>query len=146
MLTFDRISHTGCLSMRRHNLHMFALSAVYLVACCGCGVSSGQSAPLLPVKGTVTCKGKPVTKGMIRFEPDGYGRAATGQLQPDGSFVLGTFKEGDGVIAGAHQVAISGVAKPLADDRALKKYFSLKTSGLTAEVDKEHTEFTFDLK
>ena len=30
-------------------------------------------------------------------------------------------------------------------NRALKKY-GLKNSGLTAEVDAEHTEFNFDLK
>ena len=76
--------------------------------------------PLLPVKGKVTYKGQPVAKGTIRFEPDGYGRPATGRLQSDGSFVLGTNKEGDGVVAGAHRVSVSGFDKPLASNRAEK--------------------------
>jgi hypothetical protein len=121
------------------------LTAALVFACGGCGVSSGQMSPLVPVKGKVTYKGQPVSKGTVRFEPDGYGRPATGRLQTDGSFALGTNKEGDGVVAGEHRVSISGFDKPLASNRALKKYGS-KNSGLTAEVDADHTEFNFDLK
>jgi hypothetical protein len=131
--------------MWRDHCRFFVLSAVLLVPCWGCGTSNGQMSPLLAVKGKVTYKGQPVAKGTIRFEPDGYGRPATGRLQSDGSFVLGTNKEGDGVVAGAHRVSVSGFDKPLASNRALKKY-GLKTSGLTAEVDADHTEFNFDLK
>jgi hypothetical protein len=131
--------------MWRDHYRLFILSAVLLVPCWGCGTSNGQMSPLLAVKGKVTYKGQPVAKGTIRFEPDGYGRPATGRLQSDGSFVLTTNKEGDGVVAGAHRVSVSGFDKPLASNRALKKY-GLKTSGLTAEVDADHTEFNFDLK
>jgi hypothetical protein len=135
--------------MRRHFFSVLfapAFSAVLLVPCCGCDGTSGQTGPLLPVKGKVTYKGQPVTKGVVRFDPDGYGRPATGSLQSDGTFVLGTFKTGDGVVAGEHRVSISGFDKSRAGDRALKKYGSGKSSGLTAEVDAEHTEFNFDLK
>jgi hypothetical protein len=121
------------------------LTAVLLFACASCSQSSGQMSPLIAVKGKVTYKGQPVSKGTVRFEPDGYGRPATGRLQTDGSFVLGTNKEGDGVVAGEHRVSISGFDKPLASNRALKKYGS-KNSGFTAEVDADHTEFNFDLK
>jgi hypothetical protein len=131
--------------MWRDHYRLFVLSAVLLVPCWGCSTSNGQMSPLLVVKGKVTYKGQPVAKGTIRFEPDGYGRPATGRLQSDGSFVLGTNKEGDGVVAGAHRVSVSGFDKPLASNRALKKY-GLKTSGLTADVDSDHTEFNFDLK
>jgi hypothetical protein len=131
--------------MWRDHYRLFVLSAVLLVPCWGCGTSNGQMSPLVAVKGKVTYKGQPVAKGTIRFEPEGYGRPATGRLQSDGSFVLGTNKEGDGVVAGAHRVSVSGFDKPLANNRALKKY-GLKTSGLTAEVDADHTEFNFDLK
>jgi hypothetical protein len=131
--------------MRYHYFRFLVLSAVLLIPCWGCSESNGQMSPLLPVKGKVTYKGQPVAKGTVRFEPDGYGRPATGRLQSDGSFVLGTNTEGDGVVAGAHRVAISGFDKPLASNRSLKKY-GLKNSGLTAEVDADHTEFIFDLK
>jgi len=101
---------------------------------------------LIPVKGKVTYKGQPVTKGVIQFEPDGYGRPATGQLQSDGTFELSTLKPGDGVVAGEHRISIIELDKSLAKDRALKKYGSPNTSRLTAEVSSEKTEFAFDLK
>jgi hypothetical protein len=103
-------------------------------------------APLVSVKGKVTYKGQPLTTGIIRFEPDGYGRMATGKIQSDGSFVLSTLKEGDGVVAGAHKVFITDVDKTLAKDRVFKKYMVASDTGLVAEVSPEKTEFTFDLK
>jgi hypothetical protein len=132
--------------MRQHCVYLFALAALILVPCSGCGSGSGAVTALVPVKGKVTYKGQPLTSGVVHFEPDGYGRPATGKLQPDGSYTLGTLKEGDGVVAGEHLVTIGGFDKPLASDRTLKKYGSRRDSGLTAEVDSEHTEFNFDLK
>jgi len=124
-----------------------ALAVVFLIPCWGCGNSVGGPQPtLLAVKGKVTYKGQPVTKGIVRFEPDGYGRMASGELQSDGTFVLATLKPGDGVVAGEHQVTIDGFDKSLAKDRALRKYGGRNTSGLTAAVSPEKTEFTFDLK
>lgn len=127
-------------------LYFPALAVAALVPLSGCGETRGQSPSLIHVTGRVTYKGTPVTKGSVWFEPEGFGRSAKGQLQSDGSFVLGTFREGDGVVAGAHRISISGFEKPLAKDRALKKYGSLNTSGLTAEVDADHIEFSFELK
>ncbi len=118
-----------------------------LAACCGCGAEgSGPAAPLIPVKGTVTYRVKPVTKGLVKFTPDGYGRAARGELQSDGTFVLTTLKEGDGVVAGHHQISISGTGSHPAKELVPKKYTQRTTSKLTAEVDAEHNEFQFDLK
>jgi hypothetical protein len=122
------------------------LAAVTLLPSWGCG-SGGATAPgLIPVKGKVTYKGKPVTKGHVKFEPDGYGRAASGELQSDGTYSLGTHKGGDGVVAGHHRVAIVILEKSLAKDRSLNKYATPNSSGLTADVDSDHTEFPFDLK
>jgi hypothetical protein len=129
-----------------YRLITLALVAVLLVPCWGCGSAGGAQSALIPVKGKVTYKGQPVTKGVVRFEPDGYGRMASGQLQSDGTFVLTTLKEGDGVVAGEHRVTIEGFDKSLARDRALKKYGGANTSGMTAEVSQEKAEFTFDLK
>ena len=134
--------------MRQHRFSLLALGALFLVPCWGCGASGGGGAvaSLVPVKGKVTYKGRPLTNGVIRFAPDGYGRPATGRLQSDGSYTLGTNKEGDGVVAGAHLVTVGGFDKTLANDRTLKKYGTSRSSGFTAEVDAEHTEFNFDLK
>jgi hypothetical protein len=101
---------------------------------------------LIPVKGKVTYKGKPLAMGMISFVPDGYGREARGDIQSDGSFVLTTYKEGDGVVAGEHRVTITGLDKGLAKDRALTKYTSPNTTPLTRKVDAEHGEFAVDLQ
>ena len=134
--------------MRQHRVYLFALAALVLAPCWGCGSGAGGGAvtALVPVKGKVTYKGKPLTNGIVRFEPEGYGRYATGKIQSDGSYSLGTMQAGDGVVAGAHTVTIGGFDKPLASDRALKKYGTKISSGLTAEVDADHTEFNFDLK
>ena len=134
--------------MRQHRSFVYSpWPALVLVPCWGCGSSAADGArPLVPVKGKVTYKGQPLTSGIVHFDPDGYGRPARGKLQPDGSYTLGTMKEDDGVVAGSHLVTIGGFEKRLASDRTLKKYGSRRDSGLTAEVDADHTEFNFDLK
>jgi hypothetical protein len=121
------------------------LSALLLFSCWGCGTSSGALPSLIPVNGKVTYKGQPLTKGTIRFEPDGYGRMATGTIQSDGTFVLSTLKKDDGVVAGLHKVSVSDTGPLSKKELIPKKYTDPGTSKLTAEVDSEHTEFTFDL-
>ena len=134
--------------MRQHRIRSFALVALVLAPCWGCGLGAGGGAALslVPVKGKVTYKGKPLSSGVIYFECDGYGRPATGKLQSDGTYTLGTLKDGDGVAAGTHLVTLGNFDKTLAKDRTLSKYANAKSSGLTALVDSEHTEFNFDLK
>ena len=85
--------------MRTSLAKLVALAALLVGPCWGCGSSSGTLAPLITVKGKVTYKGQPVTKGVVEFEPEGYGRPAKGQLQSDGTFELTTFKPRDGVVA-----------------------------------------------
>jgi hypothetical protein len=133
--------------MRVLSRRFFAVIAllVLLLSASGCG-KSGELPTLIPVKGKVTYKGQPLTKGMIKFEPDGYGRPANGKIGSDGTFVLTTLKEGDGVVAGEHRVYLIGTGKTAAKELVPKKYASPSTSKLTATVDSEHTEFTFDLK
>jgi hypothetical protein len=134
--------------MRSCRPKSIALDTILLGACWGCGPSAGVPVALLPVKGKVTYKGQPLTTGIIRFDPtNGYGRMATGKIQSDGSFVLSTLKDGDGVVAGAHKVFITDVDTALAKDRVFKnKYMAASDKGLVAEVSPEKTEFTFDLK
>jgi hypothetical protein len=121
------------------------LSALLLFSCCGCGSGSGALPSLIPVKGKVTYKGQPLSKGIIRFEPDGYGRMASGMIQSDGTFVLSTLGKDDGVVAGLHKVSVSDTGAVSKKELIPKKYTQPATSKLTAEVDNEHTEFTFDL-
>lgn len=134
--------------MRRHAmLRSMILVALGCGVCSGCGSAvSSEKTVLIPVKGHVFYKGKALTKGMIRFSPDDYGRPASGQIQEDGTFELGTHKPGDGVIAGHHRVAITGTGKTLAKELIPRKYTQKSSSGLTADVDPEHTDFSFELK
>jgi adhesin HecA-like repeat protein len=123
------------------------LAALCCAVCWGCGPAGGGNAPnLIPVKGKVTYKGKPLAKGMIKFHSDGFGRDARGKIESDGTFVLTTNTQGDGVAAGEHRISITELDNSLAKDRALKKYASPNTSRLTVTVDADHTEHTFDLQ
>jgi hypothetical protein len=122
-----------------------AFYVMILASCWGCGSRAGSPPPLISVKGKVIYNHQPLTKGTVQFEPDGFGRPAFGKLQSDGTFVLTTLKEGDGVVAGHHRVSISGVDKSLARNRAFQKYASPNTSKLTADVSEDQTEFTFDI-
>jgi hypothetical protein len=123
------------------------LAALFCGACWGCGVAGGgASTTLIPVKGKVTYKGNPVTKGRIKFEPDGYGKSAYAPLQPDGTYVLTTEKQGDGVIAGHHRVTLTGTGIKSAKDALATKWGNAVASGLTADVDAEHTTFDLELR
>lgn len=132
--------------MRIRHINSVVLTLVVACVCWGCGSGPGVLTDLVPVKGKVTYKGKPLTQGVVRFEPDGYGRMATGKLEADGSYVLSTLKNADGAVAGSHKVSITDVDKTLAKDKAFKKYMQANASKLTAEVSTESTEFNFDLK
>jgi hypothetical protein len=115
-----------------------------LGACSGCGTSAGNAA-LIPVKGKVTYKGQPLTKGRVTFESQDSGKRSTGKLEADGTFVLSTYTQGDGVVAGDYTVIITDVDKTLAKDRAFKKYMFRSYGKLAAKVTPENTEFPFNL-
>lgn len=70
----------------------------------GCGRSGG--AALAPVKGKVLANGQPVTGGSLLFAPAEGDSAppATGAVNPDGTFVLGTTDADDGAAVGRHVV------------------------------------------
>jgi hypothetical protein len=134
--------------MRTTRPRFFILTVLLIGTCWGCGSggAAGSLPGLVPVKGKVTFKGKPVTKGVVQFEPDDYGRPASGELQSDGTYVLTTLKTGDGVVPGHHRVTISGTGSHPSKELVPKKYRQPHTSGLTADVSAEKTEFDFDLK
>jgi len=81
----------------------FTLAIILLV---GCG-SVADRLPTAAVSGTVTLDGDPLENGNVTFVPqDGSGRPATGMIQSDGSFVLGTYDDDDGAVLGQHRVAV----------------------------------------
>jgi hypothetical protein len=61
------------------------------------------------VSGHVTRQGQPVTKGSVNFMPVdlAHSRAASGEIQSDGSYALTTKDPGDGALPGDYRVVIS---------------------------------------
>lgn len=111
----------------------------------GCG---GSQLKTYPVNGTVLFDdGSPVRTGTIELESIEHGVTATGKIQPDGSFVLGTFQSSDGAVAGRHRVIV--VQMVIADgllkhtvDHGLPvpvHYNSYETSGLQLTIEPQPT-------
>jgi hypothetical protein len=136
---------------------------------------SGCGGPnVAKVTGKVTYNGKPVTGGKIMFYPES-GRMALGEIGPDGTFTLTTFKPGDGALVGSHRVVIESTRvgpgslespKSIEEEAELsrkgvpggkilvagkvewlvpEKYARLESSGLTATVGSDPNEINFDL-
>lgn len=131
-------------------LRSIALAAT-LCLVAGCGGGSGT----VPVRGTVTFKGKPVPSGTVTFIPDS-GQHATGEIGPDGSYTLTTYKAGDGAVPGSYKVvvvAVQDTSDRLPEERASlpppiipTKYTSVATTDLTAQVKDGENTINFDLK
>jgi hypothetical protein len=114
----------------------------------GCG---SNRLPTAPVEGKVLCDGKPLEFGGVLFQSD-LGPPALGAIQPDGTFRLSTYRDGDGAVLGTHRVQIScyDVQHPDADairrretgvGKSLipQKYTRYDSSGLAVEV-RAHNE------
>jgi len=121
---------------------------------CLCFVGCGN---YVSVTGTVTLTdGTPVTRGTVLFEDGAF--SATGTIQSDGSFRMGTTREGSGIPPGSYSIAIMGASvtdvpeydpsqvitglgaassgRPSVVTRDLvhRRYTHVLTSGLTVDV------------
>lgn len=137
-------------------LSALCLAAFIQITLSGCA-EQAETKPTAPVKGTVTYQGKPLETGEVVFFPDSGERIASGKIQPDGTFQLTTYEEGDGAIPGNHKVTIvaerdmEGIS---AEDPEASmepsliptKYNLQKTSGLTAVVKEGENEIQLDLE
>jgi len=135
-----------------------------MVSAGGCGSSATPIAGSVPVSGTVTFNGQPLEQGMVRFAPEGIGKAqpATGQIK-GGKFTMMTTASSPGVVAGKYKVSILSnkpftpptLAPGTPPDPNAKfepesliplKYNDIKTSGLEADVTGATTTLTFALQ
>ncbi|MEQ8849191.1 hypothetical protein [Botrimarina sp.] len=95
--------------------------------------------------------GEPVTSGYIYTSPR-KGRLATGSIEPDGSFQLGTYSKTDGAIVGRHAVMLAPIPSdegPTPEGAVVPpaKYASASSSGLTIDVPPEGlTDHLFELE
>ncbi|MFG0332315.1 MAG: carboxypeptidase regulatory-like domain-containing protein [Maioricimonas sp. JB049] len=81
------------------------------LAAAGCGGSSGDKwtegrPETVRVTGVVTLNGEPLDGATVAFEPQGGVHAAYGRTDEKGRFVLTTFVDGDGAVAGGYVVSI----------------------------------------
>jgi hypothetical protein len=91
------------------------LVVLLLIGVAGCG---GRR--LYPVQGKVVFQdGTPLTGGLVVFEAvDPAAKVcASGPIRDDGTFRLGTDKEGDGAVAGRHRVLVVPPVPPKLQER-----------------------------
>lgn len=115
---------------------LVVLLAAVLLGSLIAGCSDGRPRRV-PVSGTVLIDGKPLTTGFIRVIPENA-RAAVGQIDAQGHFVLTTFDPADGCVPGTHRVEVvayektaSGATRTLVPE----KYKDATTSDLTVTID-----------
>jgi hypothetical protein len=94
-----------------------------VAACALAGCGSGNGLTMGRVYGVVTYNGQPVEFGEVLYLPDtekgNSGVPSMGPITKDGSYVMSTQDEGDGVIAGYHKVGIRALdAVPVGDESA----------------------------
>lgn len=115
--------------------------ALMFVAACGC---SSDRVPTYPVTGRVQFSdGEPVRTGTVEFESEEFATTATGSIQDDGTFVLGTYESDDGAAVGKHRAIVvqiiiaDGITKHTKDHgRAVPpRYADYSSSGLSLQVE-----------
>jgi hypothetical protein len=95
----------------------------------------------VPVRGQVLYKDKPLSSGVVMFQPEN-GPPARGNIQADGTFELTTIGRAGGARVGSNKVRIAsrGTGKNNGGEVALgssqipERYNDISTSGLTVEV------------
>lgn len=125
------------------------LGLAYLLALTGC--RPDYQLDMAPARGVVTLDGKPLSAGSVLLVPD-RGRGAGGTLASDGTFVLTTYRPGDGAILGKHKVAVLPMQTDSETDDIPEgyvpipaRYKNAASSGLEVEV-KPGEENVFELK
>jgi hypothetical protein len=141
------------LSLRKHCLRWVV--PLLVVTCAGCG-DNGPT--IVPVTGTLTYKGKPITNARVDFLPE-HGRESWGVTDEQGHFTLNYDRGHDGAVVGKHTVSVRprptkvkeqeavmmGKKMPLSKDMAsfFEKY-SPKNSKVEVVVDKNTRELKLD--
>jgi hypothetical protein len=128
--------------------------ALFAVALFGIAPGCSDHVRTVPVHGTITYKGIPVPNGTVTFMP-AAGPAATGEIQPDGKYALGTYRPGDGAPPGPYTVVVVAMRdqtgllpekrNPLPASIVPDIFTSIATSPLRAEVKDQENTIDFDL-
>lgn len=90
---------------KAHGGSVVASSLLMTLLALGCG--DNDQVPTYSAKGTVLYEDDgPVADASVLFGSVEHGLTARGRTSADGTFVLGTYDEADGAVAGEHDVAI----------------------------------------
>ena len=135
---------------------LLLLCSVVLSTSFGCGGTTGPKR--VPVSGTVKYEDGSIPTGAvtaIRFEParggnaaDPNTKAASGTIQPDGSYQLTTVEENDGAFPGEYKVTFS-VMKDYGDNISLvaQEFTNAATTPHSATVTLDgENKFDFTIK
>jgi hypothetical protein len=118
-----------------------------MIAGCGSGNTS-------PVRGKVVFKdGSPLNGGLVRFRPvdEKLQVSARGDIQEDGTFILGTYKDDDGAVPGKYQVAITPPPRPKKREKPIgrpaihSRFEKFETSGCEVEVKRGPNDFKIEV-
>jgi hypothetical protein len=132
--------------------------AILLTAASGCSKPLDkweQRRPAtFPGSGIVTHDGTPIEGAVVAFDSVEHNLTAVGRTDAEGRFVLKTFTENDGIVAGEHRVRITKVevtgyspeGYPLGEVNRLPQRYADSSGGLRATVDPENDNvFRFEL-
>jgi hypothetical protein len=100
-------------SFCRGLLVSLALTALVAAGC------AGPNDPY-PVKGTVFLDGQPATElagGTVTFDSTELHKSASGEIQADGTYCLGSLKKDDGAVPGTYLVTVSPPERPPEGER-----------------------------
>ncbi len=136
-MRFDRFWQRGVL------LAVVAVLSVAVLSTVGC--SRGDRLETYPIDGKIVfSNGNPFAGGsqsFIVFQSKEHGVTATGVVELDGSFKVGTYDPEDGAVAGRHRVSISPPVPEGNPERSKavstfnSKYQSIAKSGIEVTVD-----------
>jgi hypothetical protein len=117
----------------------------------GCGGGEYDTAP---VRGRVTAGGQPVTSGQVMFSPVmqeksdrgiNPGKAALGQVDASGNFVLSTYGDQDGAVIGRHRVSFLNAASDNEEDENKPPAYLLPEDKSEVEVASGNNEINLEL-
>ena len=140
----------------KYHLPLIFIGLILLMSALGCSQN-------YPLKGKITyADGTPITAGMVNFASETS--LSRGKIQSDGSYVVGTLKDGDGLPKGSYKIYITGaevameakppkgvqkvdsMGKPVATLAAYRKlvhpkYMTTEQTPLTCDVPVEKNRF-----
>jgi len=124
------------------------ITAGLLATLAGCSPNVG-------LKGKVTFSddGSPLTAGTVVFKKGNL--ISRGQIKPDGTFIVGSMKESDGLAPGSYMVYITGAVRETipADDQyealieplIAPKFTKSESSGIAIEITRTTRTFEFQV-